>query len=449
MKANSPSLSTAFTLVEVLAVLAGLAVITSVGYVSVRNTKDNADAQKLNQDVASINRSILVYQSSGGNLAGITNVDGALAALKTRADSSRMLGVAGSAMDARVYPVYQTAAEAGTTKPRAVWNSSLARFQVVSTGSVGVKEFRLNEDLAASGATLDTNRAMTKQLATNSTWVWDNSPATQVASLSQGLDPSPGTPANAALSDALNQGFPGGYWTIGPTGIVPVTYVYREAGYASRLALFSLEDMGPDTYNLDTPEGQRQFLMEAIRRVMAGDRAQTIIDVSQDRPIANTGANQLTVIRDKNYTFRPGDTVAAIMIPNSSFTSAYNLLNNMGTLASNSTALSTLANNNKTVFPLTSLERKTAGANSNFPFYANQYASLGAGTSAYALEDQQGGGDMDYQDLIFKASGMTAPEGTKTNTIDPATYYGSKLDVVGTGGGMTLRQALQTAGIMP
>lgn len=275
-----------------------------------------------------------------------------------------------------------------------------------------------------------------------------------------GAIPQIGAMVNTAANTATGQGFPGGYWTVGPSGNIDTTYVYREAGYQSRLALFSLEGMGPEVYDLDTPEGQRAFLMEALRRILTGDRGQTIIDVTQTQSLGQSG--QLAV-STTHKTFRPGDTVAAIMVPNASVQQAWDALNALGTLSSGSTALQTLAQNNGQRFPLTSLSRENAanGTNTNFPFYANQYASIGTDTNAYSIEDTRVSGDQDYQDLIFKASGMTSPEDSFERTIDPATYYSNwdnpttqtiehinKLDVVGTNGGMTLRQALTAAGIM-
>jgi len=449
-----------FTMIEVLAVLAALAVISSIGYVAVKNTKQAADVSKLDQDVASLNESIQVYLSSGGSLASASTTDAVLAKLKTRGDSEKTLGVTSSVIDARIWAYYGDS----SSRRRAVWVAADNRF-VIQQGTAGVVEFRLDEDLAANAPVTDTNaRATAKTLATSGGWVWDNSPAVEVAMV-QGFTPQTGlgTPP-IGLSEAVNQGFPGGYWTVGASGIVPVSYVYREAGYASRLALFSLEGMGPDVYNLDTPEGQRDFLMEALRRIMAQDRAQTIIDVSRDQPLSNV-TNPLREINNKEFLFRPGDTVAAIMIPNDSVQNAWNALNALGTLSSNSTALQNLAANTGTKFPLTSLSRTNAatGSNTTFPFYADQYASLGTGSNAYSIEDTRVAGDGDYQDLLFKMTNMTAPEGSFTKTIDPVSYYEhwdnptttgtveniNKLDVVGTGGGMTLRQALTTADIIP
>ena len=69
MKATRFSPACAFTLVEVLAVMAALAAITAMGYVAVSNSRTSADYNKLNSDVASINRSIQIFQSGGGSLA--------------------------------------------------------------------------------------------------------------------------------------------------------------------------------------------------------------------------------------------------------------------------------------------------------------------------------------------------------------------------------------------
>lgn len=414
-------------MIEVLAVLAALAVVGSLGYITVNNTKSGADAAKLESDVASINRSIQIFEGSGGSLSGLTTTDEVLAKLKTKADSSKKLGVTGSTLDARIYAVNQTAAEAATSNKRAVWNSAQGRFQVVTSGGIGVKEFRLNEELAGSEATTDDSRSTIKETSTGNGWVWDHAPATEVA-MTSGSTPETGV-SDPALSVAINQNFQSGYWTINEGGAVNVNYVFREAGYNSRLALFSLEGMGPDVYDLDTAAGQKAFLLEAMRRVIDGDRAQVIIDAST----SSQGFNQ-------TYSFRPGDTVAAIMIPNATFQTAYNNLN-------------TNVNNTQT-YPLTSLAR---GTGDQAPFYANQYAPLGNNTNAYAIEDMQvtnnaNVGSIDYQDLIFTADGMTAANQSMPYTIeDPVAKYRADpfWNRRGSNGTLTLREALINAGIIP
>jgi len=90
---------------------------------------------------------------------------------------------------------------------------------------------------------------------------------------------------------------------------------------------------------------------------------------------------------------------------------------------------------------------------SSAPFYQGQIASLG--NNGYAIEDIAGGGDADFDDLIFRASGLSKGEGAAFREIDPGTYYPTRLAQLGrnywTGsfnGGPSLQQALINAGII-
>jgi len=160
--------------------------------------------------------------------------------------------------------------------------------------------------------------------------------------------------------------------------------------------------MGSDVYDLDTVAGQNAFMLEALRRVAEGDRGQVIIDAST----SSIGFNQ-------TYVFRPGDTLFAILIPNSDFATAL-------TAFTNNPSHTDIATR-----PLTSLTR---GDGSQSPFYSNQYASLGTGTNAYAIEDRVVGVSnpslIDYQDLIFKAVGLSqAANPLNYNIPDPVAFY--------------------------
>jgi hypothetical protein len=213
-------------------------------------------------------------------------------------------------------------------------------------------------------------------------------------------------------------------WTISdPLGRVDVVDVYREAGYASRLALVSLEGM--EIYDLSTPEGRLAFMTELVRRAAQGDRSQTIID----RSSSSTGNGAQTF--QQTYYFRPGDTVAALVIPNGSFQNTYDQL-----LAGTT---------NDQTFPLTSLNLGTTSP----PFYADQIASLG--NDGYALEDlvANGSSDLDYDDIIFKATGLGQAENSTTREIDPRTYYPTRLQQLGKNYWSNLETALEDAGIMP
>lgn len=426
---KTKSLTGGFTLVELLVVIASIGILSSVGYVATTGVQNSARENKLMSDVGSVNRSVTVYLASGGSLDSVSDADAVLAKLKTRADADsavRTVGLTGSAMDARVVAVWQTNDEAGTNQPRAVWNAGEGRFTVARGGARGIKEFRFDEAAAAQVTT--EARSFTKEAATESAWVWDyEMPVATTARA--GSSPVLGVLPNI-LSDTLSQGFDGGFWNVSnPDGRVDVGYVFREAGYKSRLALVSLEGMGADNYDLTTNAGRIAFMTELVRRVVENDRAQTIIDVSSIG--GGNGAKDF----QQDYYFRPGDTVAAVLIPNASFDQSYaNLLN--GTTGGTS-------------FPLTSLHMGTNEA----PFHQGQIASLG--NNGYAIEDIPGGGDADYDDLIFTAHGLSQSEGSAFREIDPTTYYPQRFAQLGRNywdnpfnGGPSLQQSLINAGII-
>ena len=398
MKAARFSPICGFTMIEVLAALGVLAAIGAVGFVAISNTKTSADSSKLASDVASINRSIEIYKASGGSTDALSGVEPVLNALKKRAAASTGLGVTGSALDARVW--YRASSAADTV--RAVWNNTSKRFEVVQGGGAGVKEFTLNEDLASSAPATDNTRVAVKTTSSGNGWVWDHTPAVEVASL-VGTTPQTGVSDNG-LAVMSNLGLNTGSWTVGPSGQVTFDYGYREAGYASRLALFSLDGM--DIYDLNTDAGRKAFMLEAMRRILAGGtQGQVVIDASK----TSAGSSSNT------FTFNPGDQVAALLIPNTDLQSAMNSLASYnGTLAAYSSA-------NPSTSPLVSVAKSGVDIPS---FYSKQFAMLGTNSSTYAVEDMvtTTSTTADYQDMVFTASGMTA-NGSMNTIADPSNFY--------------------------
>ena len=426
-----------FTLIEVLGVLAAVAAISTIGVVAVSNAQSGAAAAKLSSDVASINRSIQIFQGGGGSLSGLSTTDEVLAKLKTKGPSS-VLGVTSSALDARVYAVYQTSAEASASTPRAVWDATAGRFLVVTSGSGAVKEFRLNEDLASSAPATDNSRASVKTTS-GTGWVWDQTPPTQVASAT-GTTPGVGVGDNG-LAVMSNLGLNTGSWTVGSSGQVTFGYGYREAGYQSRLALFSLDGM--DIYDLNTDAGRKAFMIEAMRRILAGGtQGQVVIDASKNTP----GSSSNT------FTFKAGDQVAALLIPNTDLQSAMtSLANYSGTLAAYAAA-------NAQTSPLVSVAKDGVDIPS---FYSKQFAMLGTNSNTYAVEDMvtTTSTPADYQDMVFTATGMTA-NGAMNTIENPATYYTSSAilsmdagwtwDKTGVNGStQTLHNYLRSVGVVP
>lgn len=172
----------AFTLVEILVALGIVAVLGSVGYVSVTGVREQAASGKLEQDVRVLNNAIDSYLASGGSLDGVTTASAVLAKLKTRASTASAaatLGSVGSFVDPRTQAVTQSTDEAASSTPRAYFTSSPSpRFFTATTGAAGIKEFTLDET-AAAGAPATENRTQT--LAEGSTWIWNYTNATPPA----------------------------------------------------------------------------------------------------------------------------------------------------------------------------------------------------------------------------------------------------------------------------
>jgi len=197
--------------------------------------------------------------------------------------------------------------------------------------------------------------------------------------------------------------------------------LYDGAGYRGSLGLFSLEGMGNPPYDVKTEAGLLAFMREAVRRVATGDKGGEAMD------------------RDghgHDLDFAAGTAVAFILIPNGTFAEATTFL-----AASN-------PSKTNVKYPLTSLSFDTAVAG----FSKSQAVSLGK--SVYAIEDIAGGGDRDYEDIVWKTNGVTQAEGKHMQEVDASTYYTqAKLNMTGDklldGTDPTLRQVFQNMGIMP
>jgi len=415
-------ISRAFTLVEILLVIAVLGAIGALSYNSSTGFRAASDASKLQSDVAAVNRAIDLYRASGGVIPPDATADVVLAKLKTRADSASAattIGSTGSFLDVRTVAVWQSSPEATSSQLRAFWDASAMAFKTAASGSAGIKEFQINPELASAEVTTEP-RPQNLKAATEAKWVWDYGTPT-VATAVAGAMPKVGV-VSAVLQVAASQLIDS--WVVtDPNGTVNVSYIFREAGYNSRLGLFSLEDMGPDKYDLETNSGRTAFMKEAIRRVLDADktgRGKVIIDASQS-----------SVGFGKQYNFRPGDVVAAILIPNTSFENSLTQLN-AGTT-------------NSQTAPLLSFKTSSNNADDG-----SQIASLG--NSAFAIEDIPGAAsDTDFNDLIFQAFGLEQPEGTTTAEIDPLTYYVNQQywDTPNPSIGISIKDALIQAGVIP
>jgi hypothetical protein len=376
-------------MVELLVILGAVSVVASVGVVAVNSVRESAAENKLEADVNTLNNALRLYEATGGTIPSDAADDAILQLLKLPANMSTAQGkvsLSGSLIDPRTGI---DRAASGDSALRAKWDASAKRF-VTKAGddTYTIKSFNLSGG-SAGGVRPETAPAFvaTDLTSPGQKWVWDFPESENLPTTQRGNSYAPSI--SAGMQAALSHGFQGGFWGVGETGVVTSSYVYDGAGYNGQLGLFSLAGMDSDTYDLTTAAGLEAFLREAVRRVLAGgSEGQVMVDT-------NKGTGREVVAH-----FNPGDAVAAILIPNGTFSQA------------------NFTNDESNLYPLLSLSFPTGDADG---FYASQMVSLG--NDGYAFEDMAGGGDQDYEDIIFTANGLEQPDWSTTHEVDPYTYY--------------------------
>jgi prepilin-type N-terminal cleavage/methylation domain-containing protein len=187
-----------FTLVEVLLVVAVIGILSGVAIVAVTNTRESTRVSKLQSDVATINAAIQVYTISGGALPVSATPQAILDKLKTSASAataSTIAGLRGSVIDRRLTAEMQTSDEGAGSQTRALWNGTTKRFVVATSGATGVKNFLLDDALAAVNPGTEARTATVK--VGGDGWVWNYTDVAPTAS--SGAGTAPGT-----LGDGTN-----------------------------------------------------------------------------------------------------------------------------------------------------------------------------------------------------------------------------------------------------
>lgn len=236
----------AFSLIELILVVAVLAVVGTMAATQVVNARQAAAFAKLSADVEMINRSISLYVLQGGTFAEGDSAETVIRKMqkrRTAADADTAMGLTQNVLDARIVPIPQTADQSGTTEARAVltWDAArqIPQFQVVTTGGAGIREFALDEQAgAASAVTAAANLEersdfllASRKSASVAKWVWDyeESPLTDVAAggtpsigggTSAPVDPFSTAPPAGGVSKSLVQ----------PLLTGPATVTYAQAG---------------------------------------------------------------------------------------------------------------------------------------------------------------------------------------------------------------------------
>ncbi|MEZ5329085.1 MAG: choice-of-anchor K domain-containing protein [Verrucomicrobiales bacterium] len=179
------------SLVEMVTAVGVIAAVAGVCLALVGRFKEGSDTQKLEADLAMLNRAASVYLANGGAFESTTDVDTMLAKLKTYPLSTQrqsIVGLRGPMVDMRVKAVPMTTEEEATSRPRAVWNSDHNRLALVTSGP-GIKEFILG----SVPPIIEEVRKSTVEYASVSDWVWDYG--------TDGANDRPGYGGNVSTSD--------------------------------------------------------------------------------------------------------------------------------------------------------------------------------------------------------------------------------------------------------
>lgn len=195
-----------FTLVEVLLFVGVMAVMASTGFVVLVSTREAAKENKLSADTAHVNEVLQIYMANGGTLPATYNSTNMIKMLKARADASsaaKTMGLTGSYLDVRTTVQEQTAEEAATTQLRAHWTGS--GYVITNGGGIGIKEFNLDDSLAAAPITTNSRDPGVLGVDTNKQWIWDYTDKDPTA-VASGATPAtadrPGYAAGAASAAA-------------------------------------------------------------------------------------------------------------------------------------------------------------------------------------------------------------------------------------------------------
>lgn len=161
---------------EVMVTMAVISAIAAGSYFVVLQVTQDSETVKLRADARTINNAIIIYESNGGNLTGITNPEGVLAKLKSRAvNAKEIAGLRGKMIDLRLTFEISAPDDKG---PFCVYDPAAKRFLVDEAATAGIKRFILSES-AVPEATGQENRLAVLKLNTSEgvKWIWSFAPS--------------------------------------------------------------------------------------------------------------------------------------------------------------------------------------------------------------------------------------------------------------------------------
>ncbi|MDF1824948.1 MAG: choice-of-anchor K domain-containing protein [Verrucomicrobiales bacterium] len=181
----------AFTLVELCITAALISIIAGLGYVVVSDAVSSAKKQKLATDVAKLNRSVIAFIGTGGDISGAKTPNEVLSALKKSiSNAGTVANLSGSTLDNRVKFDFQTPVEARSGEYRAYWNSNTRRFEIATTGSTpGINNVHLDNS-APEEDPGERESDIAFRYASKDKWIWDFTEAAPEAPLGETVFPT-------------------------------------------------------------------------------------------------------------------------------------------------------------------------------------------------------------------------------------------------------------------
>lgn len=172
MKLLGAQTTRGFSIVEMAITAAVVGIIASLAIIGIGQVVESSKREKLASDVATLNRGVVAFRASGGDLSSLEDPDDVLNALK-QTSSKRAPGMTGAKIDPRLVLVYQTEAEAGKSGPRVYWDGSSQSFKIAESGnSPGIKAFDPSAEAGEKDyGTSDGNYSMV--YAEEDNWIWD------------------------------------------------------------------------------------------------------------------------------------------------------------------------------------------------------------------------------------------------------------------------------------
>lgn len=189
--------SRGFSLIETMISVVVVGALAFLATVMFTNVTSSTREQKLSSDVETLNRSVVAFLASGGDLSKARDADDVLAALKQEMENaSRVPGFGGAKLDDRVAFKYQTENEAAKNSLRAYWDADQQRFILASSGQAGgIKGLDLAESSTLAGNS-DMKAGKASMLyAKDGNWIWE---------YADGAAPAPPRPTSITLGSTTD-----------------------------------------------------------------------------------------------------------------------------------------------------------------------------------------------------------------------------------------------------